>query len=106
MMSGSAPMVSLMRCFSASSLAASSAILAQTVVQKYDENQYIALADKIRQVPANKVLLSATAGLGAETAESAATGSACCPPDKVQEVTQASACCPPAVTEKTAKSCC
>jgi len=66
----------------------------------------IALADKIRQVPANKVLLSATAGLGAETAESAATGSACCPPDKVQEVTQASACCPPAVTEKTAKSCC
>ena len=66
----------------------------------------IALADKIRQVPANKVLASATASLATATADSAATGSACCAPDKVQEVAQASGCCAPAVAEQTAKSCC
>lgn len=66
----------------------------------------IALADKIRQVPANKVLASATATLGAATVAATATGGACCTPDKVQEVAQASGCCSPAVAEQSAKSCC
>jgi AhpD family alkylhydroperoxidase len=83
----------------------------------------IALADKIRQVPANKVLASASAVLGA--AAQSATGAACCTPDKVEATAQAtgcctpdkaqdmaqsmanaSGCCTPAVAEKAAKSCC
>lgn len=70
----------------------------------------LALADKIRQVPANKVLAAATAHLSATTANAAAEGGACCAPDKAQEMAQnmakSSGCCPPAVAEQAAKSCC
>lgn len=69
----------------------------------------IALADKIRQVPANKVLAAANAGL-TTTTTAAVEGSACCTPDKAQEMAQAmaksSGCCTPAVAEQAAKSCC
>lgn len=47
----------------------------------------ITLADKIKGVPANKVLAAANAAVGAAPAA-------------------ASACCAPAVAEQTAKSCC
>lgn len=71
-------------------------------------SEAIALADKIRQVPANKVLASATAALGASAP--VAAGAACCAPDQAAEMAQtmakASGCCAPAVAEQAAKSCC
>ena len=61
----------------------------------------IALADKIKRVPADKVLAAATTALGGTVADSP-----CCRPDQVQEVAQATGCCPPAVAQPAAKSCC
>lgn len=70
----------------------------------------IALADKIRQVPANKVLASANAKLAAAAGAASAAGEACCTPDKAQAMARTmaeeSGCCTPEVAEKAAKSCC
>ena len=61
----------------------------------------IALADKIKRVPADKVLAAATAALTGTVADGP-----CCSPDQVQEVAQATGCCPPVGAQPTTKSCC
>ena len=67
-------------------------------------SEAIALADKIKRVPATKVFDAAQAALGA--ASPAAEGGACCGPDKAQQAAQAGAACTPAPAGSTAKSCC
>lgn len=64
-------------------------------------SEAIQLAEKIKRVPADKVLAAATAALTGIVADAP-----CCGPDEVQAVAQATACCPPVGTQPTTKSCC
>lgn len=69
----------------------------------------IALAEKIKRVPAGKVADAANAALGTMAAAQGAEGGACCGPDKAQmaqDMAKAAGCCPPAMAEQAAKSCC
>jgi 4-carboxymuconolactone decarboxylase len=69
----------------------------------------IALAEKIKRVPAGKVADAANAALGTMAAAQGAEAAACCGPDKAQmaqDMAKAAGCCPPAMAEQAAKSCC
>lgn len=66
-------------------------------------SEAIALAEKIKRVPASKVLEAANATLGSATNAQGAEVGACCDSNKAAK---ASGCCEPAVAAQAAKSCC
>ena len=69
-------------------------------------SEVIALAEKIKRVPAGKVLEAANALLGNGANEQGATARACCGPDQAAEIAKAIGCAEPAVVAQAAKTCC